>query len=199
MSDAPVPGPTTTPRVTPWWRTDRVPNLRPRPARRPLRARIRTGSSVFRAALRPGVLLASAVLLANAPDLDFLPGLLVGTPGAYHRGPSHTLLAVVVVGLAIALVARWRAAPRPWRLGLWAAAAYGSHLVVDFLTIDAVPPFGGRFLWPLSDAYYIAPVTPIPELIVDMSGRQAFFASLLDAHAMGRWLGEATGLVAPFG
>jgi len=34
---------------------------------------------------RPALLIA-AVALVNPPDLDFLPGLLVGQPGAYHEG-----------------------------------------------------------------------------------------------------------------
>ena len=31
-------------------------------------------------------LLAAAVALANAPDLDFVPGLVLGHPGMFHRG-----------------------------------------------------------------------------------------------------------------
>jgi len=30
------------------------------------------------------------------------------------------------------------------------AAAYGSHLLVDFVTIDQIPPYGAPFLAPLS-------------------------------------------------
>ena len=61
-------------------------------------------------ALRPSgphrpALLAGAVLMANAPDLDFLPGILVGAPAAYHRGVTHTAGALVVVSVAAWVVA----------------------------------------------------------------------------------------------
>ena len=51
-------------------------------------------------------LLAAAVALANGPDLDFLPGLLLGHPMAYHRGVTHTVLAVAAVACLVALGVR---------------------------------------------------------------------------------------------
>ena len=59
---------------------------------------------------RPALLLA-AVALANGADLDFLPGLVIGRAGAYHRGVTHALAAVVVVGVASLLT--------PQALGVW--------------------------------------------------------------------------------
>ena len=134
-------------------------------------------------------LLLTAVALANAPDLDFLPGLVIGHAGAYHRGVTHTLGAALVVGAAVAvwsgLAGRQRAIVV--RAAAWVTAVYASHLVLDYLTADAVPPHGGRFLWPLSDAYYIAPAPVLDEIIIDSSGRGAFVASLLTPHALGVW------------
>src|SRR2546428_7618890 len=48
------------------------------------------------------VLLLAAVALANGPDLDFLPGLVIGHAGAYHRGMTHTLAAVLAAGAGVA-------------------------------------------------------------------------------------------------
>ncbi len=140
---------------------------------------------------RPALLLA-AVALANAPDFDFLPGLLLGTPGVFHRGVSHTLLAAVVVGVVVGVVARWRrcAAGPALRAGVWAGAVYGSHLLVDCVTTDAKAPHGVRILWPLSDAHWIAPVTLFNEIIIDPSGRSAFLASLVTTPALRVWAGE---------
>src|SRR5262245_42639425 len=88
-------------------------------------------------------LLAASVLLAGAPDIDFVPGLVIGQPAAVHRGPTHTLVAAVAVGATVGLGA-WllRRGYRPLFVGLWAAAAYGSHLLIDCITVDAVPPYG---------------------------------------------------------
>jgi len=52
----------------------------------------------------------------------------------------------------------WGEAPREFnrRLG-WAlavAAAYGSHLLFDWLGSDTTPPIGIMALWPLSDAFF---------------------------------------------
>jgi membrane-bound metal-dependent hydrolase YbcI (DUF457 family) len=141
---------------------------------------------------RPRLLLA-AVGLANAPDVDFLPGMLVGQPGAYHRGVTHTLAALALAALVAVVVARRWAPSRsrpfrtPWTAGAWVAAVWASHLLLDLVTTDVVAPHGGRFLWPLSSAYYIAPVTLLPEIVIDGSGRGAFFRSLVDAHAWVAW------------
>src|SRR5262245_10247384 len=102
-------------------------------------------------------LLAGAVLLANAPDLDFLPGLAVGDPNAFHRGMTHTIGAAALVATAVWVVARWRRARRPQWWAAFAAAAYGSHLLVDWMTVDVIPPRGIQLLWPFSDRWLHAP------------------------------------------
>src|SRR5262249_60229677 len=78
-------------------------------------------------ALRPTgphrpALLAGALVMANAPDLDFLPGLLTGAPMAYHRGVTHTLGALVVVSVAAWAVARALRSRGAWGGGLAAGA-----------------------------------------------------------------------------
>jgi membrane-bound metal-dependent hydrolase YbcI (DUF457 family) len=150
-------------------------------------------------AIRPAgphrpALLAAAVLLANAPDLDFLPGLAVGRPGLFHRGVTHTLAAVAVVAAVVWLGAWIRGAGREARrqAGLWAGAVYASHLLLDFFTVDARPPHGGPFLWPFSDAFHLSPVTPLGEIVIDGSARGAFFRSLVRADTVGVWAAEVS-------
>lgn len=138
------------------------------------------------------VLLAAAVALANAPDLDFLPGLLVGQPALYHRGVTHTLGAVVVIGIVVGLAFRifGRRHGTATRAALWVAAVYASHLVIDFFTTNVQPPRGARLLWPLSGEYLISPVTPLGEIVIDPAGRLAFLQSLVQSPALRVWLGE---------
>jgi membrane-bound metal-dependent hydrolase YbcI (DUF457 family) len=139
---------------------------------------------------RPG-LLAAAVVLGNAPDFDFLPGVLIGHPGAFHRGVTHTLAAVLVVAALTWLVAWLRGnTTLAHRAAAFTGAAYGSHLLLDFLTVDVVPPHGARFLWPLSSAYYLSPMTLLHEIIIDPSGRAAFFGSIFTVHTARVWLSE---------
>jgi len=143
---------------------------------------------------RPG-LLAAAVTLANAPDLDYLPGLVVGHAAAYHRGFTHTVGAVAVVASLAALVA-WRlGSGRAARAAGWAAALWASHLVVDYFTTNVGPPSGARFLWPFSERYWIAPVPLLPELVVDETTPGRFFASVFNAATVANWLYELRLLV----
>ena len=139
---------------------------------------------------RPG-LLAVAVVLGNAPDFDFLPGVLVGHPAAFHRGVTHTLAAVLAVAAITWLIAWWRGERAlAHRAAGFTGAAYGSHLLLDFLTVDVVAPHGAQFLWPLSQGYYLSPVMLLHEIIIDPSGRTAFLASIFTAHTAGVWLSE---------
>lgn len=105
--------------------------------------------------------LAVGALAGGAPDLDFLPGLILGDPARFHHGPSHSLLfAVLVAGLAWLLASRHRGA---WALA--AGAAYASHLLLDALTVDPSPPVGIQLLWPVSDAYVASPFRPLPRVL----------------------------------
>jgi membrane-bound metal-dependent hydrolase YbcI (DUF457 family) len=135
-------------------------------------------------------LLAGALVLANAPDLDFLPGLVLGDPDAYHRGVTHTAAAALVVAAAIGLGARWRGALRPWWWAAFAGVAYGSHLLVDWMTIDIVPPAGIQLLWPFTDRWLHAPFDLLGEVVIDRSGRLAFVWSLLTPTALLTWARE---------
>jgi len=106
------------------------------------------------------------ILLANLPDFDFIPGILLGEPGRYHHGISHS----IGMGLIVFLLAWWWASARFARnritIAFTAFALVGSHLLLDWLTWD--PPGtngqGVPLLWPWSDEYYLAPVTIFPRV-----------------------------------
>jgi membrane-bound metal-dependent hydrolase YbcI (DUF457 family) len=85
--------------------------------------------------------------LGAAPDLDLL--------FITHRTVTHSVGAVIVVALvAAALAAR---AGRPIvRVAGMCAAAYGSHLLLDWLGVDRYPPLGIQLLWPFSREWYIS-------------------------------------------
>lgn len=138
---------------------------------------------------RPGVWagwkrLALAVFIANAPDLDMIPGILMGDPDRFHHGPSHSLGFALLAAVIATLVAR---AWRPWPLGTGASAGSGeparsgesagssefaggwwpalqtgalvgaiwlSHVVLDAFAQDYSEPRGVPALWPLTDRYF---------------------------------------------
>lgn len=145
------------------------------------------------------LLLAGAVVLANAPDLDFLPGLMLGQPFQFHRGITHTFLAVAVLAAFAALIAPRLPRPAPW--GGWVvfvAVAYGSHLLVDLVSMDTTPPEGTQMLWPFSDVYLYAPILELRlgELPFDRSTRTTFLQSLVAPEAVAAWAREIALMVA---
>lgn len=94
---------------------------------------------------RPDVTDAAVFALAAlAPDLDLLTGS--------HRGPTHGLGSACVVGLVAYLATRRGA------FAAATAAAYGSHILLDWLGSDTTPPIGVMALWPFSRDYYSASV-----------------------------------------
>lgn len=105
--------------------------------------------------------LVAGALIGGAPDLDFVPGLLIGDPARFHHGPSHSLaFAVAAALIAWVVVSRDR-----WRWSLTAGLAYASHLVLDALTADPSAPVGMQMFWPLSDAYVASPFRPLPRVL----------------------------------
>jgi len=98
---------------------------------------------------------AACALLAMAPDLDL--GF------TRHRTYTHSIGAVIVVGVVSALVAlpRGRIAARDTRhraarIGVMCAAAYASHLLLDWLGVDLYPPPGLQAFWPFDSGWYIS-------------------------------------------
>jgi membrane-bound metal-dependent hydrolase YbcI (DUF457 family) len=85
--------------------------------------------------------------IAIAPDLDILAG--------HHRSYTHSIGAVVIVGLTswLALHRRGTSAPT---LSAALTSAYSSHLFLDWLGKDTARPAGLTILWPFSSAYFMS-------------------------------------------
>jgi membrane-bound metal-dependent hydrolase YbcI (DUF457 family) len=81
------------------------------------------------------------------PDIDILFGS--------HRTYAHSIGAAVAVGLVAWAVLRRRTAFAA-SFALIIAAAYGSHIVLDWLGKDSSTPPGMMALWPLSSGFYIS-------------------------------------------
>lgn len=86
-------------------------------------------------------------VLAVAPDLDLL---FWG-----HRTVTHSLSAVLFVALFAGAIAANASCPVA-RTAIACAAAYATHIVLDWLGADTAAPRGVQILWPLSDQAYIS-------------------------------------------
>lgn len=120
---------------------------------------------------------AVAVVSANAADLDFLPGLVVGDPVLFHHGLSHSLLFVGLwSGLAWLMARRTDFSPN--RIAALAGASYATHLLLDAATADGRAPVGIPLLAPFSDRHTAFSWTPFRGIVHGNPGDSA--ATVLD-------------------
>ena len=84
--------------------------------------------------------------LAMLPDADLL---LRGT----HRIATHSLTAAALTFIVAAAVT---GKVTRWRMAALCAAAYASHLLLDWLGADFFPPRGIQLLWPWSHEWFIS-------------------------------------------
>lgn len=97
------------------------------------------------------------VFIANVPDLDFLPGWVVGDINRYHHGISHSIGAAMLFAVLCALIVKQFDGPVR-RVFYVALLVFLSHLLGDYLAVDRFEPYGAPFLWPFSSEYYLSPV-----------------------------------------
>ena len=95
-------------------------------------------------------MMTSIVILSNLADLDYVPGVLLGNANLFHHGPSHSLLAGVLVGLLIAMTGWVRKNIPFWKTFRASSLVYLSHVILDFFSCSHSVPL----LWPISNFRY---------------------------------------------
>jgi hypothetical protein len=113
------------------------------------RAASRFHAERSRRQLGPQVIAWTCAALAVAPDLDLL--------GPWpHRTFTHTVLAAALVAIVSTLVTARVTGRIHWRIVLLCTVAYGSHLLLDWLSEDTRLPRGVQILWPFSHRWFIS-------------------------------------------
>lgn len=105
----------------------------------------------LRAPLRMAVVVAAALVA----DVDLMFRFVDGRN--HHNNETHSLGAALLAGVVALLIARLAGATRPLPLALAVGAAWGSHVLLDYLNLDTNPPIGIMAWWPWSDRYYKFP------------------------------------------
>jgi membrane-bound metal-dependent hydrolase YbcI (DUF457 family) len=111
-----------------------------------LAAAFLANSVARRPGLTPGILIV-CIAVAVAPDLDILPG--------HHRTYTHSVGAAAVVGVTSWLALRRRVTNVSAATAAL-MAAYGSHLLLDWLGKDTARPAGLTMFWPFSSAHFMS-------------------------------------------
>jgi inner membrane protein len=71
----------------------------------------------------------------------------------YHRSMTHSVTAVAVVLIVAAAVT---GKVNRWRIAIFCACAYASHLLLDWLGRDLLPPYGLQVFWPFESPFFIS-------------------------------------------
>jgi inner membrane protein len=106
----------------------------------------------------PAVWLPSLWVLSVLPDLDFLPGLLIGHPNVYHHGWTHSIVFCAAAAALITAILALAGKPNVLMTGGVCFIVLLSHLALDCLSMDRLPPRGLQVFWPFSDRYVFSPV-----------------------------------------
>ena len=131
-------------------------------------------------------LAASCIALANAADLDFIPGILVGNPDLFHHSFTHSFTAAAAAGLGIAAFARIWENRGFWKNFLISFLAYSTHIVLDFLDHSPMPLF-----WPLTPGRLMTGVAAFQSKKVHLGGFDNFFCDrFLNTHCLKRFTAE---------
>jgi len=95
------------------------------------------------------------IFIANAPDLDFVPGLLLGKPNLYHHGISHSIGMAAIFSLFLSSLLNIGDSENLNKDFFLFFSLYCSHLLLDYISYDGRPPIGIPIFWPLSNEYFI--------------------------------------------
>ncbi len=115
------------------------------------------------------------------PDLDFLPGLILGTPSRFHHGFTHSLFFGIIIGTMTGLLyGKWKR-KNCLHYGLIFSAVCFFHLIADFFGVDTSFPYGEQLFWPFWQAYILSPISLFSD-VYRSSNSVDFFISLFNWH-----------------
>jgi len=131
------------------------------------------------------VLLAGlCVAVANVPDLDFVPGILIGEPGRFHHGPSHSLTAALVGGLLLSFLFAGilRGRISSWKILICCSCSLLFHPILDYFSMDTSEPYGVPLFWPLIETYFVSPLSLFLDIQRDQSSVRTFVDTLINPN-----------------
>ena len=99
----------------------------------------------------------ASIIIANAPDLDFIPQIITGD--RYHHGFSHSLVMALIVSSISVIILYIFNKKLLLSLFVWVLLLYSSHLLLDFFTAGGK---GIQLFWPFSEKFFMSEVALFP-------------------------------------
>jgi membrane-bound metal-dependent hydrolase YbcI (DUF457 family) len=136
------------------------------------------GKKIF---VKNRVIIACAIIFAQLPDIDLLFGLVQGNPNQFHHTFTHSFVFVLCAGLLGGLIVNKLKVMQFRKSFVLFTISGVSHLLLDLLALDTSAPFGAPIFWPLSNSFYISPITIFSD-VHRSSSSHTFWASLFSWH-----------------
>jgi hypothetical protein len=103
--------------------------------------------------------LLACILIANAPDIDLIIGVLTGNLNRFHQTGTHTLAGILAIALGLWLYGKYARQQRSVLVFWFVFLLLAGHLVIDIFTADTKRPIGLMLAWPFSDACWHSKVS----------------------------------------
>lgn len=130
------------------------------------------------------------ILVANLPDIDYLPGFLMGKPNKFHHGMTHSISLAVLIGCILGLIYFMKERRNFVKYFFSFSMTYSSHLLLDFLGKDTSYPYGEQLFWPFSNIYFMSPIAIFSD-VHKASSSKIFIQSLFNWNNLGTVVIEA--------
>jgi membrane-bound metal-dependent hydrolase YbcI (DUF457 family) len=115
------------------------------------------------------------ILLANAPDIDYLFGTFYGNWNKFHQAATHSVLFIFVLSVLTFYFLKWRKREKMFSF-LFIFILILSHIGLDFFCEDTSPPIGLPLFFPFSYDYFHSSFELFPAV------RKKTFADALQIH-----------------
>ena len=111
----------------------------------------------------------------------------------FHRSVTHSIGAIILVTIIAMAVTGWVTGRIEWSVSLVCGAAYGSHLLLDWLARDPNPPAAFKPFGPFSSQWFISgwnlfPPTERQDLLSARAILINLRAAIQGSQSWDRWL-----------
>jgi membrane-bound metal-dependent hydrolase YbcI (DUF457 family) len=117
-------------------------------------------------------------VVGTLADADFIVAYYSTLPYLRHHYFSHSIPFTIALSAFVWIILKLFKTPLALKKSLIFAAAYGSHLLLDYFAHDGSKPFGIPLLWPFSHHHFIAPFN------IFLSIHRGEFSDLFSLHNM---------------